>query len=120
MRDHFLSMRQLPVSSGTAQGLFDYLTGALNSMGVTEWEKGMIRFGCDGCSANVGESGGLKSLLQQDFPCTLCRNLICVYNLKLSNVSNFGCLVKFMMCPDKIVFHWTLVHLCLDTIIKLF
>ena len=33
---------------------------------------------------------------------TLCTNLICIRNYNLSGASNFGCLIKFMQCPDKL------------------
>ena len=56
MKDFFLTVRQL--SSGTAQGLFEFLTGALNGMGGTGWEKRVIGLGCGECSADMGKRGG--------------------------------------------------------------
>ena len=40
-------------------------------MGVMGWQKKLIGFGCDGCNANMGKTGGLKALLQQDLPWTV-------------------------------------------------
>ena len=55
VQDQFITVKQL--SRGTAQGLFDCLTSALECMKITGWEKKMIGFGCDGCNANMGERG---------------------------------------------------------------
>ena len=65
MRDRFFTVRQL--GSGTAQGLFQCLTKAMEYMGVIDWEKRMIGLGCEGCHANMGERG-LRGLLQQSLP----------------------------------------------------
>ena len=58
-------MRQL--GSGTAQGLFQCLSRAMEYIGVTDWEERMIGLGCDGCSTNMGERC-LRALLQQSLP----------------------------------------------------
>ena len=50
--DNFFTPRHL--ASGTAQGLFGCLKGAIKYMGVNNRETEMIGLGCDGCSASMG------------------------------------------------------------------
>ena len=48
-------------SSGSGEGLFECLKGALEYVNVDEWRTKMIGFDRDGASANIAE-GGLKGL----------------------------------------------------------
>ena len=53
----FLTVR-LP-GGCTAQGLFSFLQAALSYVGIPNWEKKIIGFGCDGTSVNIGGRGYL-------------------------------------------------------------
>ena len=61
VRSQFLTVRRL--ESCTAQGLFTCLQAALAYVGITNWEKRLIGFGCDGATLNIG-ARGLKGILR--------------------------------------------------------
>ena len=48
-------------------GLFVCLKAGLDYMGVSDWEKKLIVFGCDGASVNMG-ARGLRGFLQASMP----------------------------------------------------
>ena len=50
-----------------AEGLFVCLKAGLDYMGVSDWEKKLIGFGCDGASVNMGACG-LRGFLQASMP----------------------------------------------------
>ena len=61
----FLTVRR--PNSCTAQGLFTCLQAALSYVGIPNWDKRLIGFGCDGASVNIG-GRGLKGLLRDGLP----------------------------------------------------
>ena len=65
MKSRFLTVRH--PNSYTAQGLFTCLQAALSHVGIPNWDKRPIGFGCDEASVNIG-GRGLKGLLRDDLP----------------------------------------------------
>ena len=57
---------QMPCQAN-AEGLFVCLKAGLDYMGVSDREKKLIVFGCDGASVNVGVRG-LRGYLQASMP----------------------------------------------------
>ena len=80
------------------------------------WLVGLIR---DGCRVNVGERGGLKSLLQQDFPwtvvfaiitqTTLCTNLNCICSQTTGSIKGPHSWIYPVPVSQTSYFPWSLV-----------
>ena len=60
-----ISVRR-PAGTNT-EGQFVCLKAGLDYVGVSDWEKKLIDFGCDGASVNMGTLG-LRGFLQASMP----------------------------------------------------
>ena len=52
VRNKFLSVRQ--PKRANAEGLFECFARALGHVGITNWGRKLVGFGCDGASVNIG------------------------------------------------------------------
>ena len=52
-------------SSGNAAGLYESFSRALSRVGVVDWKRKLVGFGCDGASVKMG-ANGLRGLLEQN------------------------------------------------------
>ena len=74
VRSKFFSVRR--PAKANAEGLFVCLKAGLDYVGVSDWEKKLIGFGCDGASVNMG-APGLREFLQASMPCIVFFLVLC-------------------------------------------